>query len=383
METQENNSILDKVMAASQEQELASFDPVEIVATLFRELGSREQDILRRRFGLHGKGAETLEEIGKSYNVTRERVRQIENAAIKNIKSRNYYPDTVKNANVVILASLEKHGGLMAEDHLLEYILQTAHTDPVARGHMLFLLSRLGPEKILREEIPGHVAAWRVDFVGWEKVKKTIEEMVRILETHGTPITEEELLSRFRDTDTFREHREHFGFNEDSLDPIYAHLRTCTKIKANSFNEWGLAHWKTVTPKRMGDKIYLVMKKNGKPMHFREITEQINSANFDSKKAYAPTVHNELILDDRYVLVGRGIYALKEWGYAPGVVSDVIAEVLAKAGEPLSRDEIVDRVMKQRLVKKGTVYLALSSQDQFVRDENGDYSLRPSTPATV
>lgn len=374
-------SILDKVMAASEQQELASFDPVEIVTTLFRELGNREQDVLRRRFGLHGKGNETLEEIGKSYSVTRERVRQIENAAIKNVKSRSYFTETIKPVNIVVLASLEKHGGIMSEDHLLEYALQTAAQDPAARGHFLFLLARLGSERVVREELDGHLPSWRVEFVDWSKARATIDELVRILEKHGEPLTEEDLLARFRDTETYQSHQKHFGFHDDSLDPIYAHLRTSTRLKTNPFHEWGIAGWKTVTPKRMGDKIYLIMKKHGEPLHFRDITERINQTGFDSKKAYAPTVHNELILDERYVLVGRGIYALGEWGYVPGVVSDVIAEVLSKAGRPMSRDEIVEKVLEQRLVKKGTVYLALSSQDRFARDEDGNYFLRQAVTA--
>lgn len=372
----QGTSILDKVMAASEQQELASFDPIQIVVTLFRELGSREQDVLRRRFGLHGQDPETLEEIGKSYNITRERVRQIENTAIKNVKNRAYFVETIKPVNIVVLASLEKHGGVMAEDHLLEYVLQTGSSDPVMRGHFIFLLARLGSERIVREELDGHWPAWRVEFVDWSKARATIDELVRILESQGEPLTEEELLNRFRATETFQSHHKHFGFNDDSLDPVYAHLRTSTKLKTNPFREWGLAHWKTVTPKRMGDKIYLIMKKHGQPLHFRDITERINQTDFDDKKAYAPTVHNELILDKRYVLVGRGIYGLAEWGYAPGVVSDVIAEALKKAGRPMSRDEIVEKVLEQRLVKKGTVYLALSSQDRFVRDEDGNYSWR-------
>ena len=113
----DNNSILDKVMASSEEQERASFDPMEVINALFHELGSREQDVLRRRFGLHGKQPETLEQIGKSYSVTRERVRQIENAAIKTIKSRSYFGDTLKPVNLVVLLRLEKHGGIMDEDH--------------------------------------------------------------------------------------------------------------------------------------------------------------------------------------------------------------------------------------------------------------------------
>ncbi len=370
-----NNSILDKVMASSEEQERASFDPREVINALFHELGSREQDVLRRRFGLHGKEPETLEQIGKSYTVTRERVRQIENAAIKTIKSRPYFGDTLKPVNLVVLGSLEKHGGVMSEDHLLEYLLQSAAQELGARHSLLFLITRLGNERLVREEIDGHFPSWRVDFIGWDKVKSTVAELVKILETHGEPLPEEELVNRFRQTPTFAEHQKHFGFDDD-IAPIYAHLRTSTQIRPNPYQEWGLVHWKTVTPKRMGDKIYLVMKKNGQPMHFRAITEHINQADFDAKEAYAPTVHNELILDDRYVLVGRGIYALKEWGYIPGVVADVIAAVLRQAGRPLSRDEIIAKVLEQRLVKKGTVYLALGSADRFGRDENGHYMLK-------
>src|SRR3989344_1343203 len=96
MENQPTNSILDKVIELSSERELSSFSPVDVVSELFRGLSSREQDILRRRFGLHGKGNETLEEIGTGYNVTRERIRQIENTAIRNIKSSQSFGETIK-----------------------------------------------------------------------------------------------------------------------------------------------------------------------------------------------------------------------------------------------------------------------------------------------
>ncbi len=367
------NSILDKVIATEQEHELADFNPVEIVGKLFSELSSREQEILRRRFGLHGKGFETLEQIGKNYNITRERVRQIENGAIKNIRSLNYFSDTVKPVEVVVITALEKHGGIMAEDHMLEYLLQSEVNDEVFCKHLIFLLEKLTANRILRESRKGFKNTWRLEFIDWDKVEETIQEMINILEKESKPMSQEELLEKFKVTDIFNKHREHFNFNSETAEPIYAHLRATEKIKPNPFDEYGLSHWNTITPKRMGDKIYLVMKKHGKPLHFREIAEYINKSGFDSKQAYAPTVHNELILDDRYVLVGRGIYALTEWGYTPGVVGDVIYEILKKQGEPMTRDEIVDEVLKQRMVKKGTVYLALSNGDKFKKVEQGKY----------
>lgn len=111
-------------------------------------------------------------------------------------------------------------------------------------------------------------------------------------------------------------------------------------------------------------------------MHFTEIAETINKMNFDERQAYPATIHNELILDDKYVLVGRGIYALKEWGYKPGVVSEVIAEILKESGRPMSKKELIDAVLKKRLIKQTTITLALMNRDKFVRDEKGRYSIK-------
>jgi len=374
MENDETNSILDKVMEISSERELSSFDPVEIVSALFRSLSSREQDILRRRFGLHGKGNETLEEIGKGYNVTRERIRQIENTAIKNMKSGEGFIDAVRPVESVVLDSLERHGGVMAEDHLLDYLLSTSSKEAAVRAHLLFLLEKLTSDRIVREQKEHTHPSWRVDVADWEKLFVTIDEIIAILERQGSPLSEEDLLELFSKTETYASHRAHFGFDEETMEPIVAHIRASRKLATNSFGEWGLAHWNTITPKRMGDKIYLIMKKHGKPLHFREITDRINEAGFDQKRAYPPTVHNELILDKRYVLVGRGIYALREWGFIPGVVSDVIVEILKKGTEPMDRDAIVDEVLKQRMVKKGTIYLALSNQSKFSRTDDGKYT---------
>jgi len=369
------NSILDKVMATEQEHELADFNPVEIVAKLFSELGAREQDILRRRFGLHGDKSETLEQIGKNYNITRERVRQIENGAIKNVRSLKYFQETVKPVETVVISALERHGGIMAQDHLLEYLLQNEYGNNTYSSHLLFLLERLTANRILREIKEGFKESWRLEFVDWEKALETIEEMKKILNEVNKPISEQDLIEKFKVTDIFAKHRDHFDFNPEKPDPVYAHLRATEVIKKNPFGEYGLSHWNTITPKRMGDKIYLVMKKHNEPMHFREIAEKINNSNFDNKKAYSPTVHNELILDSRYVLVGRGIYALTEWGYTPGVVGDVITDILKKSPVPLSRDEIVEAVLKQRMVKKGTIYLSLSNSSKFKRDSDGKYFL--------
>ena len=108
-------------------------------------------------------------------------------------------------------------------------------------------------------------------------------------------------------------------------------------------------------------------------MHFVDIAGKITQ--IFNKKAYPPTVHNELILNKEYVLVGRGIYALVEWGYKKGVVADVIEDILQKSEEPLNRVQIVEKVLEQRLVKKNTIHLALTNKDKFKKSDSGKYSL--------
>ena len=110
-------------------------------------------------------------------------------------------------------------------------------------------------------------------------------------------------------------------------------------------------------------------------MHFTEIAKKINETGFDHKKANPATIHNELILDKKYILVGRGIYALAEWGYKPGVVSDVIQEILKEAKLPLSREEIIEKVMAKRLVKRSTIILALMNKNKFKKTATGEYDL--------
>ena len=65
----------------------------------------------------------------------------------------------------------------------------------------------------------------------------------------------------------------------------------------------------------------------------------------------------------------------EEWGYKKGTVSEVISEILKKANEPLHRDEIVKRVMKNRYVKETTILLNLQGKPQFKRVAKATYAL--------
>ena len=129
---------------------------------------------------------------------------------------------------------------------------------------------------------------------------------------------------------------------------------------------WGLTEWRFVRPRSIRDKVEIILKKAGEPLHFMEIANRIREAAFDHKNVTVQAVHNELIRYPQFVLVGRGLYALKEWGYEPGTVADVIEKILQDKG-PLSKKEIIAEVAKQRTVKVGTISLNLQKMPYFKR----------------
>jgi hypothetical protein len=152
---------------------------------------------------------------------------------------------------------------------------------------------------------------------------------------------------------------------------ILEYVRGSKALRSNIYSQWGLSEWREVTPRGVKDKAYLVMKSKGEPLHFTEVATMINEANFSHRRALAQTVHNELIKDPRFVLVGRGLYALREWGYEEGTVSDIIKKVLKEKG-PLEKEELVKAVLARRFVKPSTVILNLNS---FKKREDNKYTL--------
>ncbi len=383
----DQNSILDKIIASQERAQAASFNPNELVSSLIKNLSTKEGDILSRRFGLLGKKKETLEQIGSYYNITRERIRQIETATVRKLKELKTLRQQLEGAEHHIVHLLEHHGGIMEEGFMLKELAQ--QTDAGDDSHVQasqFILTRLLDDRI--EEIKSDadlLTGWKLPVVPVGLVKKTIGELVDIVEKENRLIKLEYLIDQLKGREFYQEHEQHvatlkMGLGDDKLaeeiiKSINSYLRISKKLDQNIIGEWGLSHWNTITPKRMSDKVYLILRKAEKPLHFTEITDLINQSNFDSKKAYPATIHNELILDDRYVLVGRGIYALKEWGYKSGTVIDIITDVLTKAGKPLTKEEIVSAVLEQRMVRKSTIYLALTNKEKIKKLSDGTYSL--------
>ncbi|HCJ52634.1 MAG: hypothetical protein A2898_04120 [Candidatus Kerfeldbacteria bacterium RIFCSPLOWO2_01_FULL_48_11] len=364
-------SLLDRVISSKKTAEIEQFQPLETIAALLKHLPYREEDVLRRRYGLSASEPETLEGIGKLYGVTRERIRQVESSAILKLRGLKSFRELVKPVQDTIASVLEQHGGVMREESLFAHVLQIAGNTEQNRRAVHFMLSELLKDVFQKikptRELRG---SWKLTAAPLHLLNMSLERLIDIIRHAGKPALFHDLYEHVSKDPFFQEHA-----SQLTEDAVASYIEISQHIDKNPYQEYGLIEWGNIAPKRMDDKIYLVLKKHGKPMHFTKIAEMINQMHFDERKAYPPTVHNELILSEKYVLIGRGIYALKEWGYTPGIVADVLVRTLKAAGKPLSRNDLVEAVLKQRIVKKNTIYLALTDKKAFHRMSDGTYTL--------
>ena len=404
----ENSSILDQIISNHQAEEVAKLDGVEVINNLFSELSERERDVLSRRFGLAGEKRETLEEIGKVHKLTRERIRQIETSSIKRLRLLENLDDYLSGLKNVITHLLEEHGGLMEKEYLFNNLVnfslgagKRGDNETKHKRYFDFLISRLLHDEF--EEInnsPYFKNSFKLKYQSLEHLEELAEELLqKIKETKKIFLTDE-LINLSKELDAYKKHQAKFNqptnldvsgalandlFEEktelvNQNKAIYSIFQAAREIEQNRFGHWGQASSREIKPKTINDKIYLVLKNSGKPMHFAEIADRINQISFDQKPANAATVHNELILDEKYILVGRGLYGLKEWGYQKGTVADVIEKVITEAGRPLSREEIIEKVLGQRMVKKATINLALMNRARFTATA-GEYQVKAKPAA--
>ncbi|OHA79834.1 MAG: hypothetical protein A2747_03390 [Candidatus Yonathbacteria bacterium RIFCSPHIGHO2_01_FULL_44_41] len=337
-----------------------TFKPKQVVKRLLSPLSPRALDVMTKRYGL-GESVDrmTLEGIGKTYGITRERVRQIENFALGAIKKADAFKKegaVFEELNKLVVSM----GGVVCEEDFLMHVSK----DESTQNHLFFLLV-LG-DQFKREKEDEHFRhRWIVDDKVSMKVHDAIRELYKTL-SHEDLIPESEIVASFLNhlKDVSEEYK-----NEEITKRWLALSKTIAK---NPLGEWGVAESHNVNARGMRDYAYLIIRKHGSPMHFTEVAKSITQ--IFGKKAHIATCHNELIKDERFVLVGRGLYALSSWGYEKGVVKDVIAKVLKKEGA-LTKKDIIDRVLKERYVKENTVFVNLQDTKMFKRTKEGKYAL--------
>lgn len=337
---------------------VAAPDITKIVKDILESIDrEREREIIARRFGLYDR-KETLEQIGELLGITRERVRQLEKAIMTRlIASAETDMPEVNKLEKAIIRHLYDLGHVARINDLTPYVAST-NTER-DRAHLAFIATLAPRLVVIEDNDQYHHSVGTKENHSAEEIKKYVDEIVAAIKKNNEPLTIEVL---------------HDKLSYDHPDHVRA-LASISKDLANLQGSWGLTKWPTVNPKNIRDKIYVILRDNGQPMHFNDIAEAIKESNFKRKNVTTQAIHNELIKDGRFVLVGRGIYALSAWGFKKGTVADIISDILKREGGPLHRDEIVKRVLKHRQVKQTTILLNLQSKQRFKRVAKATYGL--------
>ncbi len=328
----------------------------QIYQNLVQDLPQRTKEVFERRFGIKDK-KETLESIGQSLGITRERVRQIEERGFSYLKEQNQ--EILDKLFNDFLGYFENKGGLKREDIVLKDL-----GGETSQPYVLFLLT-LGEQFSRVCEKGDFYSFWTTISKSIGKVRKTLDSLAKNLEKRGNLLVKEDFCSRFCSQYSL------------SSEALLSYLEVSKRIQENKEGKIGLIDWPEINPKGVKDKAFLVFKKENHPLHFKEVAgliDKLESALLN-RKTLPQTVHNELIKDSRFVLVGRGMYALEEWGYVPGTVKDVIYRIIEENKQPMERDKIIKKVLSQRCVAENTVVMNLNNKKYFLKDSKGKYIL--------
>lgn len=319
-------------------------------------LTEKERSVITRRIGFNGN-KETLQEIGNMYGITRERVRQIEDVGIRKIWRIMRTSDLliIQNSGEKIL---KMHGGVMTRDRIINAIIADIGIQDTINVNIIDVL--LQADFNLQKSKPqlGTNSYFHFPEVTKKMIESIHKEAVKILKKRGDIMETSALYDAIR-TNLFAQFGKIEPIMIDSVMDIFLDI-----VKGEE-KYIGLEKWKILNPATLKDKAIYALKKAKEPMHFMDIANAITEHFGENVKI--STIHNELIRNPEFILIGRGIYVLKEWGYKEGTVLDVILDIFKKANVPLSTEEITERVLKIRQVKNTTIYMNLQNKDYIER----------------
>jgi len=260
--------------------------------------------------------------------------------------------------------NLNKSGGVRREDHLLSDLKNFAEGRDLPAGkqgvpvnfanQVRFLLEISGQISYHREDIELN-SHWHLSESHQAKAISFLDELVKHLKDKKHETLNEKKYDQF-----FHEIVE-LNKLEKEVAKHFVHISK--KFGSNIYGDFGLTDWPEVKPRVSRDWIYLILKKATKPLHFNQIAETIRQMR-SKKKTNNQTIHNELIKDKRFVLVGRGIYGLRENDSLPaGTIREILIHILKGSG-PMKPKDLVAKVLKHRFFKETTILFNLQNMQR-------------------
>lgn len=340
-------------------------DLKQIASEIFKVLTEKEQSVITQRFDLDGQGKKTLDNIGQKYAVTRERIRQIESVALTKLRR------TMKNTQIKPIVQIAHdiliaNGGLLIESALISKILTEIGQASEVDGNFIRVALTVDNDTHQIFDRMRLRRCWAENDISKQLALKVGDIIVSCLKKEKDAMTIDKLTATAKAVLTQKK-------IDASPELIQSTIAIDTRL-ASLDGKVGLVEWRHIKPRALRDKAFIVLQRHGQPLHFTEITNAIIEAHFDQKPVRTPAVHNELIRSEKFVLVGRGLYALRSWGRQGGIVPEVLGRIVKNAKSPLTKQEIIDLAQKEREVKTGTIVLNLQKHPNIVSNGNGTYS---------
>ena len=341
----------------------------QLVIKTLAVLTPREREVLEKRWGVKDGRVLTLAEVGYGYSITRERVRQIEAGAVSKLHQLMKKGE-LKDFCVTVDNHLKAVGGLRKENLLLDdlkFLLRDSSSSNTLSNKVKLLLDLSKSLEYSPEDNEFH-SYWYASREDKQKATGFVGKLVKFLEKNKEALLDQptSIKNIIKEAAAAYSLKEAVALNYVSLSKHF---------HVNEYGDFGLTRWPELNPKTVRHWAYLVLRKDKKPLHFTDIAKAINKVKKDDKVANAQTVHNELIKDGRFVLVGRGMYGLQEFGLMPGTAREVIVRLLKKHGPQKSKDLLV-LVKKERAFKDNTILINLQNKKHFQRLLNGRYSVK-------
>lgn len=340
-----------------------------LINNLLSGLNNRQKEIITKRFGLDGKEIKKLAFLGKKFGITRERVRQIQNVSLKicrnKISNFKEWEEFINKFKKI----LKENGGVLRVDRLLEEITKLNNNHNLnynLNKNKLYFLIKLSNGISFYKEDDNFYEFYYLDGVDLKNIFSFVNQWLKKVNSHKEEILAGNYHKLFEQFVKGKKINKNHAINFISLSK---------KIMINTYGNIGLRDWPEINPKVIRDKIYLVLKNKNTPLHFHKIAQAINEDGLSKKPVLSSTVHNELIKDKKFVLVGRGIYALQEWGYEPGTALETIVRLLKKEG-PMKPKDIILAVQKNKFFKTNTILVNLQNKKHFERLADGTYRVK-------
>jgi DNA-directed RNA polymerase delta subunit len=340
----------------------------------------RDTDVLKKRFGLNGNKRYTLEDLGAFYDVTRERIRQIEEKSIKELRlvlqdELNKCPWKLSSQIYAAYASFQEslkgyEWLILKED--IEHILVDKYGETLGEEYLDLLMEVSGYTKLPKNIVGfrGEISeAWCVT----EKYeKREIESVFQALDhiydrADSLPVFD--LIVRAK--------RKNGKKSNISNDSIKIALSATKDIELH--NDSILVKFSRL--RSAADKAFRVLESSGKPMHFSKISQEINflsKSSIYSDLTKETNLKNQLVADERFVPIGKsGEWALADWKNITNItIVQAIENVLHAAGKPLKFAEIKLAIEKTRPdASSNSLKVYLNDQTKFSRVGRGEYAL--------